>query len=40
MQCARCGRVLNVEERRCPNCLASLSNERIGQLELAKHTIK
>lgn len=40
MQCQRCGRVLNLEERRCPNCLASLSNERISQREQTVYALK
>lgn len=39
-QCPRCGRVLNQEGRRCPNCLASLANELIGQREIATHQLR
>jgi hypothetical protein len=38
-QCVRCGRVLNLEERRCPRCLASLSNQQIGTGELTRHQL-
>lgn len=40
MQCVRCGKVLNQEDRRCPKCLASLSNQQIGQLEVAQQQLK
>lgn len=40
MQCVRCGKVINVEERRCPKCFASLSNQQIGQLEVAQQQLK
>ena len=40
MQCVRCGKVLNQEERRCPKCLASLSNTQIGHLEVAQQQLK
>jgi RNA polymerase subunit RPABC4/transcription elongation factor Spt4 len=39
MQCVRCGRVMNLQERRCPGCLASLSNSQISQLEIARHQL-
>jgi len=41
-QCVRCGRVLNLEDRRCPACLAclaSLTNQQIGQMELTQHQL-
>ncbi len=40
MQCARCGRVTNLQETRCPNCLASLSNDRISDREIVQHQLK
>lgn len=40
MQCVRCGRILNLEERRCPGCLASLSNDRIGQAEAVTFALR
>ncbi len=40
MQCVRCGKVTNREERRCPKCHASLSNQQIGQGEVLKHQLK
>ncbi|MBN8527300.1 MAG: hypothetical protein J0M02_18355 [Planctomycetes bacterium] len=40
MFCVRCGRTMNREERRCPNCLASLSNERIAQGEVLDYQLR
>lgn len=40
MQCVRCGKVLNQEDRRCPKCFASLTNQQIGQLEVAQQQLK
>jgi hypothetical protein len=34
MQCVRCGRVTNLEDRRCPQCGASLANQAISQREV------
>jgi len=39
MQCVRCGKVLNLEDRRCPKCFASLSNQQIGQMEVTRHQL-
>lgn len=40
MFCVRCGRTLNVEDRRCPNCLASLANERIADREVLDYQLR
>lgn len=40
MQCVRCGKVLNQEQKRCPKCLASLSNQQIGDMEVAQQQIR
>lgn len=40
MQCARCGKVLNLETRRCPRCLASLSNQQISPAEVAGQQLR
>lgn len=40
MQCVRCGKVLNQEEKRCPKCFASLSNPQIGHMEVARQQLK
>ena len=39
MQCVRCGKVLNQEEQRCPKCHASLTNQQIGQIEVARQQL-
>jgi RNA polymerase subunit RPABC4/transcription elongation factor Spt4 len=40
MQCVRCGKVLNQEDKRCPKCFASLSNQQISQMEVAQQQLK
>lgn len=40
MYCVRCGKTMNREERRCPACLASLSNEQIGQGEVLDYQVR
>jgi hypothetical protein len=40
MQCVRCGKVLNQEQKRCPKCCASLSNQQISQGEVAMQQLK
>lgn len=40
MLCVRCGKVLNVEDRRCPQCLASLTNERIRDGEVLGYQVR
>lgn len=40
MYCVRCGRTMNKEDRRCPNCLASLANEQIGQGEVLDYQVR
>ncbi len=39
MQCVRCGKVLNLEDRRCPKCLASLTNLQISQMEVTRQQL-
>ena len=40
MQCPRCGHVLAIEQRRCPKCLGSLSNERVSTTEVVGRQLK
>lgn len=39
MQCVRCGKVLNLEDRRCPKCHASLTNQEIGPMEVTRQQL-